>query len=122
MWWASCAMAGITAVTRLSCIMMCLLTLAGLPIISALVEGGVAQPVEKPSPRVTHCELYNSTQCLKEGPQPDLCSGKTTQTCEVWDSPEKINQCFVLWTNNSGKAGTYESQSDSLSGGDFSAI
>ncbi|XP_071534737.1 activin receptor type-2A isoform X2 [Panulirus ornatus] len=83
--------------------MMCLLTLAGLPIISALVEGGVAQPVEKPSPRVTHCELYNSTQCLKEGPQPDLCSGKTTQTCEVWDSPEKINQCFVLWTNNSGK-------------------
>ncbi|KAG7158928.1 activin receptor type-2A-like isoform X2 [Homarus americanus] len=96
-------MAGSTAVTRLSRIMMCLLTLAGLPIISALVAEGVARPAENHPPKVSHCEQYNTTQCSNEGPQPLLCSGKMTETCEVWNNPEKINQCFVVWTNNSGK-------------------
>ncbi|XP_053632908.1 activin receptor type-2A isoform X3 [Cherax quadricarinatus] len=128
-------MAGSTAVTRLSCIMMCLLTLAGLPIISALVAGkisccnsavthydvpaysswtshrlcsgtvaeGAAQSAENLPPKVTECEKYNSTQCSNEGPQPPHCSGKTTETCEVWENPDKPNHCFVLWTNNSGK-------------------
>ncbi|XP_069172908.1 activin receptor type-2A isoform X2 [Procambarus clarkii] len=96
-------MAGSTAVTRLSRIMMYLLIVAAFPIISALIAESVARPAENLPPRVTHCEVYNSTQCSNEGPQSALCSGKMTEACEVWDTPEKVNHCFVLWTNNSGK-------------------
>ncbi|XP_037781541.1 activin receptor type-2A-like [Penaeus monodon] len=93
---ASCAMAAGTGVTRLSRIMMWLLTLAGVPVISPLIAEGVIRPEDVPV-QTTHCQHYNHTLCDKDGFQG--CSG--IETCPKWQEPDKKNHCFVLWTNSS---------------------
>ncbi|KAK4304928.1 hypothetical protein Pmani_023145 [Petrolisthes manimaculis] len=50
-----------------------------------------------------YCEFYNQTECTDSNPAPSICSDKVTKKCDKQDNPEKVNQCFVLWTNNSGK-------------------
>ncbi|XP_050702207.1 activin receptor type-2A-like isoform X2 [Eriocheir sinensis] len=78
--------------------MMILLTLAAFPAISALIPEGMAQPSETPRPQVTHCELYNSTQCTGDNSLSPVCK-KESHPCE---DLEKANQCFVVWSNMSG--------------------
>ncbi|XP_045113995.1 activin receptor type-2A-like isoform X2 [Portunus trituberculatus] len=83
--------------------MMILLTLAALPVISALIPEGMAQPAENVQPQVTQCEHYNRTQCPVDNPLSSLCKKKTI-SCDEWDDPGKINQCYVVWSNLSGTA------------------
>lgn len=84
--------------------MMILLALAAaLPVISALIPEGMAQPAENVQPQVTQCEHYNRTQCPGDNPLSPLCKKKTI-SCDEWDDPGKINQCYVVWSNWTGTA------------------
>lgn len=58
----------------------------------------MGQPADTPLPRVTHCELYNVTQCSGDN---SLSPGCKTEN-HLCENQEKINQCFVVWNNISG--------------------
>lgn len=66
-----------------------------------LCTEGMAQPAENVKPQVTQCEHYNRTQCPIDNPHSSLCKKKTI-SCDEWDDPGKINQCYVVWSNLSG--------------------
>lgn len=51
-----------------------------------------------------YCESYNQTECTGTDPATSRCSDRVTKKCSK-TSPEKVNQCFVVWTNISGKVG-----------------